>query len=315
MLFGQKRLEAEAATRQATRPVFDARGWTWQDAAPPPAIEITEAAMRARRSSDIWPTGMSEVVSGQAHGYQAHAARLVGYEHTVGSGGNAWGELREVNLVWMQLPAALPEIRFGDGTLRRGKDYGIRLPWIPPQSPTWPSQRWSVEGFIPAFAHDLSTPGFVAALEAAPERCPVVIRAGFILCYGADTLDVATVDARLALLATLLQHVPEGCWGRADALVAGTGVFPQEQGDGARLRLDQRLIARDWKGYGLNKVDWRDTPTAEDTVYLKHGESHDVWDDDPPGDGIIGFSIGKTRILGSPTNHGIPTVASTLDPQ
>ncbi|WP_243226560.1 hypothetical protein [Microbacterium sp. CIAB417] len=311
--FGKKRREADAAARRATRPVFEARGWKWEDATPPPALEIAEAAMRARRSQDIWPTGMSEVVTGEAHGHQATAARLVGYEHNTGSGGNSWGERREVNLVWMRLPAALPEIRFGDTTLGRGKDYGIRLPWIPPMSPNWPSSRWSVEGFIPAFAIDLLTPGFRSALEVAPTRCPIVIRAGFILTYGSETLDVATVDARLALLASLVEQVPSSCWGRADALVAGTGVFPQELADGSGLRLEQRLVARDWKGYGLNKVDWRDTPTAEGTVTLKLGEAHDVWENTPPADGTIGIRIGKMRLLGTPTDRGIPTVASTLD--
>ncbi|UIN30333.1 hypothetical protein [Microbacterium binotii] len=55
--FGKKRREADAAARRVTRPVFEARGWTWEDATPPPAIEIAEAVMRARRSQDIWPTG------------------------------------------------------------------------------------------------------------------------------------------------------------------------------------------------------------------------------------------------------------------
>jgi hypothetical protein len=311
VLSGKDRREAEAAARRGTRPVFEARGWQWQDAAPPPAIEITEAAMRTRRSQDIWPTGMSEVVTGQAHGYQATAARLVGYERTTASGGNSWGELREVNLVWMQLPAALPEIRLGDDTLGRGEDYGIRLPPLS-RTAAGPSARWSVEGFIPAFANDLLTPGFIAALEAAPARCPIVIRAGFILTYGAETLDVASVDARLAMLATLLHDVPAEAWGRVDPLVAGTGVFSQEVEDGDGLRLDQRLIARDWKGRGLSKVDWHDTATAEKTVYLKLGEAHDVWENPPPADGTLGVFLGKKRLLGSPRDFGIPTVASTL---
>ncbi|UIN30332.1 hypothetical protein [Microbacterium binotii] len=63
----------------------------------------------------------------------------------------------------------------------------------------------------------------------------------------------------------------------------------------------------------MNKVDWRDTPTAEGMFSLKLGEAHDVWENTPPADGAIGIRIGKVRLLGTPTDRGIPTVASTLD--
>ncbi|WDG18467.1 hypothetical protein [Microbacterium sp. Clip185] len=324
--FGSRRREADAAARRATRPVFESRGWQWEDAAPPPSIEIAEAAFRATTSDEIWPTGMSEVVTGQVNGREITAARLVGYVQNRGNLGNAWGDRYETNLVWMRLPASLPEIRFGDQTLRRRNDYGIKLtprrpndygiklPPIPPLGPVWPSTRWSVEGFIPAFAQDLLTPAFVAALEAAPERSPIVIRAGVILTYGAETLDVASVDARIALLASLVDAVPAAAWGRADALVAGTGVFPIVMQDGAALRLDDRLVARDWKGYGLSKVDWRDTPTAKSSVVMKLGEVREVWDEEPPNVAPTGFTVrfDRTVLAGGPIDRGIPTVKSTL---
>lgn len=315
--FGSKRREADAAARRATRPEFEARGWHWEDAAPPPSIEISEAAFRATPAKEIWPTGMSEVVTGQAHGHDVTVARLVGYLQRRGNKGNAWGDRYETNLIWMRLPASLPEIRFGDQSLRARDDYGIKLPPIPPLGPVWPSARWSVEGFIPAFAQDLLTPEFVAALETAPERSPVVIRAGVILTYGAEALDVASVDARIALLASLVDAVPAAAWGRADALVAGTGVFPIVMKDGAALRLDDRLIARDWKGYGLQKVDWRETPTAEGMVSLKLGEARDVWDDEAPNAAPTGLTVrfGRTLLAGGPIDRGIPTVKSTLHQQ
>ncbi|NYD67792.1 hypothetical protein [Agromyces atrinae] len=286
MLFGKRRRAAQARERQSTRETFVARGWRWEDAAPPPDMEISEAAMRARRGHRaIWPTGMSEVASGTAHGYAATAARLVGYEFTTTNTGTPLGRRVETNLVWLRLPQSLPEIRFGDATLPDRADAGVRLPPLD-RSPAGPSERWSVEGFIPDFARDLLTPGFVAALETAPERTPVVIRDGVILTYGAESLDVAAVDARLDLLATLLGRVPADAWGRADALVAGTGVSPHMASDGPALRLDERIVERDWKGFGLQKVDWRETPTAQTAVVLKHREAMDVWPttpDDAPG--------------------------------
>lgn len=312
MLFGKRRRAAHALERQATRESFVARGWQWDDAAPPPAIEITEAALRALpRQRAIWPTGMSEVASGEAHGHDATAARLVGYEFTTTNSGTPVGRRIETNLVWLHLPQSLPEIRFSDTTLPARDDAGVRLP--PLHHPhAGLTERWSVEGFIPDFADDLLTPDFVAALETAPERAPVVIRAGVILTYGAESLDVAVVDARLDLLATLLGRIPAGAWGRADALIAGTGVSPRTAPDGPQLRLEERLVARDWKGFGLHKVDWRETPTAETAVVLKHREAVDVWPttpDDSPG---VSVHLGVGGASGARSTHGIPTVASTL---
>jgi hypothetical protein len=116
------------------------------------------------------------------------------------------------------------------------------------------------------------------------------------------------------MLATLLHYVPASAWGRADALVAGTGVFPIESEDGAALRLDDRLIARNWKGRGLQQVDWRETPTAEGMVSLKLGEARDVWEDTPSGSDEAALTIrfGRTMLAGAPLDRGIPTVKSTL---
>lgn len=314
MLFGKKRRAAEAAERQTTRPTFESRGWRWEDAAPPPALEITEAALRARRGHRaIWPIGMSEVASGDAHGYAATAARLVGYEFATTNSGTPLGRRAETNVVWMSLPQVLPEIRFGDATLPDRDDTGVRLPPVP-RSGAGPSARWSVEGFIPAFAGDLLTPAFIGALEAAPARTPVVIRAGVILTYGSETLSTDAVDARLALLATLLHHVPEAAWGRADALVSGTGVSPKDAPDGPALRLDERLVSRDWQGYGLQKVDWREAPTAEGSVMLKHRDAVDLWPTDAAASPGIsaGIRLGGIPLTPTPSAHGIPTVAATV---
>ncbi|MEV7694598.1 hypothetical protein AB0N73_14835 [Microbacterium sp. NPDC089189] len=312
--FGKKRRQKDALDRAAVRPSFEAAGWRWEDATPPPALEIQEAALRVRpREGAIWPTGMSEVATGDAHGYPATAGRLVGYEYGTTNSGTKFGHRVETNVLWLRLPDVLPEIRFGDATLSRRDDHGVRLPPLP-RPPFGPSARWSVEGFIPAFAADLLTPGFVSALETAPERTPVVIRAGHILTYGFPTHDLVAVQARAALLAALLQHVPAAAWGRADALVAGTGVSPRDAEDGPALRLDHRLIARDWKGQGLQKIDWRETPTAEYAVTLSHREAVDVWEG--PSDAEPGLSIGLD-VAGLPVTRarnvsGVPTVASTL---
>lgn len=317
MLFGKKRRAADAELRRATRPSFESRGWRWEDAAPAPSIELQEAVLRMRRPGGrIWTVGMSELATGPTHGYDACAARIVGYEFVRTSGGTPLGRRAETNAVWLRLPSALPEIRFGDATLPRRDDYGIRLPVLPRMA-AGPSERWSAEGFVPAFAADLLTPGFVAALEAAPERSSIVIRAGFAVCYGAPTLEIDVVDARLALLAALLAEVPQTAWGRADPLVAGTGVFPAYASDGARLSLDQRLVAPDWKGYGLQKVTWDQAPTAEATVPLRHGESGDTWVTPPVGsDGIaVGLKIGDVALTAAHAHHTIPTVAESLRAQ
>jgi hypothetical protein len=52
-------------------------------------------------------------------------------------------------------------------------------------------------------------------------------------------------------------------------------------------------------------------------VSLKLGEARDVWDDEPPNAAPTGLTVrfGRTLLAGGPIDRGIPTVASTLDPQ
>lgn len=320
MLFGKKRREADAESRRATKPVFESRGWTWQDAAPPPQMELQEAVLRTKRPyGDIWTVGMSEVTSGNAHAYQATAARIVGYEFVRSQSGTPFGRRAETNAVWLRLPASLPELRLDDTTLPRRKDHGIRLPPLP-RLAAGLSARWGVEGFVPAYAADVLSPTLCAALENAPERSSIVIRAGFAVCYGMHDLDVGTVDSRTHLLASVLGLIPEHAWGRADPLVAGTGVSPVGAPDGARLLLLARLTARDWQGYGLHKVPWQDAPTASSTVSLRHREAIDVWENksnEPPGvHGRLSIgSLGAPRFSSTARQRGIPTVAEWMRSQ
>lgn len=317
MLFGRKKREAAAAAAQEYRVQVEAAGWRWRDAAPPPSIEICEAALRSHRGrglnagtfQPVWPIGMAEVVDGAVDGRPFTAAKLAGYARGNTRSGTVYGDLTDAHLVWTALPGSVPELRLVD-TFAAAPDHGVRLP--PMASPPWMSARWSVEGFVPQFAAELLTPEFVTALEALPADTTVVFRAGVIIAYGWSTSDVVALRTRVAALGALLDAVAPQCWGRADALLAGTGVFPYALRDGAALRLDQRLVSRDWKGLGVGTSPWQETPDLPRTVYPKMTERGDTWDV-PPGirPGLtIGFGTGGA--VANAARHGIPTVAETL---
>ncbi|QAY59225.1 hypothetical protein ET475_03935 [Microbacterium protaetiae] len=308
-MFGRKSKKAAEARRAASAEVAS-RGWQWHDAAPAPAQEICEAVLRRGRGP-IWPIGMSEVVDGTVSGRPFTGGHLVGYDYRTGNGGNAFGDRASVNVVWMPLPASLPELRIVDDGVR--SDDGVRLP--PLHRPAGVSARWSFEGFIPGFAEEVLTPAFIAVLEGAPASCTIVIRAGVILCYGDPVGDAAGISSRATLLSALIDQVPAPCWGRADALIAGTGVSPVNAPDGASLVLTERLVTRDWKGYGLAKVAWQQAPEAAWMVSLSNRESQDVWRfpasaSSPPSGGL--HVSGADIQLSAPADLGIPTVASTL---
>jgi hypothetical protein len=312
MLFGNKKRE-RAAARDELRSRAEAAGWRWRDAAEAPAIEIREAAFRrARQTGPIWTTGMADVIEGETAGRPFVAARLVGYAYSTTNSGTPGGDRVTTNAVWMPLPAMLPEIRFVDSDRAATRDYGLQLPPLPSLVPLSP--RWSVEGFSPAFAADVLQPPFVSALEAAPAGSTIVIRAGRILAYGDPVADVESIAARAGLLAALIEAVPAACWGRADALVGGTGVFPFDLPDGAGLHPTQRLVAPDWTGHGLAKVPWQEAPAAPRSVALRHRESVDVFDI-APGQGsplAVGLSAAGAPLVHPGSGSGIPTVASTL---
>ncbi|MDY0829860.1 hypothetical protein SK224_12075 [Microbacterium sp. BG28] len=314
MLFGRKKREAEAELRRQIRPQVLAAGWEWEDAAPPPPLEVQEAVLRMTRPyGRIWTVGVSESVSGALRSHAFRAGRLVGYAYGTTNSGTPYGRLATAHAVWMSLPGTLPEIRLEDATLPARDDLGLRLPPIP----IGVGGRWTVQGFIPSFATDLLTPEVVAWLDTAPPRCTVIIRAGLVIAYGADAFDAPSIATRAELLAGLIERVPTGAWNRADALVAGTGVFPVEAPDGAALRLDERLVARDWQGYGLQRIPWEDAPTAESSVVLRHRDAVDVWraDEAPttssPGV-AVGFRLGHAASGGAVARPRIATVASTL---
>lgn len=313
MLFGRKKREAEAELRRQMRPQVLTNGWQWEDAAPPPPLEVQEAVLRMRSPyGRIWTVGVSESVSGVLRSHAFRAGRLVGYAYGTTNSGTPYGRLATAHAVWMRLPGTLPEIRLEDATLPARDDLGLRLPPIPVGA----GGRWSVQGFIPSFATDLLTPDVVAWLDTAPQRCTVVVRAGFAIAYGAEVFDAQTIASRAELLAGLIERVPPGAWNRADALVAGTGVFPVEAPDGAALRLDERLVARDWQGYGLQRIPWEDAPTAKNSVVLRHRDAVDVWPagETPaaPSGPSLGFRIGGGAMIGAAPRPRVATVASTL---
>lgn len=313
VMFGSRKRAERAEAREALRAEVESRGWTWREAAPPPPIEVREAALREiRRPSPIWTIGMAETATGIVDGAPFTAGRLVGYAYRTSNSGTAFGDRETANAVWLALPGALPEIRLVD-TTGPDDDHGLPLPPLP--APTAFAPRWRAEGFIPAFAADLLTPQIAAALHGAPSCSAVVIRAGIAIVYGMPTWDVATIEAALRFLQAFAGAVPAQCWGRADALTAGTGVFPYDLPAGA-LRLEQRLVAPNWKGFGLAaKVGWEQAVEAPRSVVLTRGQVGDVWDL-PPRSGAtssvsVGLRIGGAQ-LGPDSNHGIATVASTL---
>ena len=307
-MFGGK-YKKSAETRRAGRPQAEAAGWTWHDAAPVPAQEISEAVLRRHDRHPVWPTGMSEVVDGTVDGQPFTGGHLVGYALGKTRQATAYGDRVSAEVVWMPLPASLPELRIVDTQLR--DDDGVRLPQLP--LPSGVSARWSVEGFVAPFAAELLTPEFIATLETAPASCTVVIRAGVILCYGDPIGDVPSIATRANFLAALVARVPHSCWGRADALIAGTGVSPTYAPDGNALVLSERLVERDWRGSGLAKITWEQTPQAKWSVTLSRRDEVEIWtaasdDAAPQRPGIGGVRID----LHGRANLGIPTVASTL---
>ena len=290
----------------------EAEGWTWSEAQPPPAFEISEAALRQDRGTlRIWTIGIAEVVDGTVGDRSFRGGRLVGYRYDTTNGGIPFGDLLQTNAIWMPLPASLPEIRLAD-TTATATDYGLSLP--PLQPPRTPDGRWQIETFIPAFAGDLLQPAFLTALAALPPLSAIVIRAGVILAYGSPTLDVPTVRALTRTLSALIDSVPDTAWGRADPLVAGTGVFPHRLRGGSELVLGERLVRPDWQGYGLSqKVPWQDAADAPKSVTLRRSEARDHW---PAPQGArpgvsANIQIGGVT-LGPVVRPDIPTVASTL---
>ncbi|WP_307217229.1 hypothetical protein [Microbacterium sp. SORGH_AS_0888] len=217
--------------------------------------------------------------------------------------------------MWSTLPAPLPEIRLVDRT-GTADDAGIRLPAIQALG-----TRWSAEGFLPAFAADLLSPEFMAALDMVPACSAIVIRAGVILAYGFEPWDAAAIRDRVAALDRLIRAVPAHCWNRADALVAGTGVFPHDIADGDRLRLDQRLVALDWQGGGLSKFRWEDIDTLDNRVVLSGRESVELEVypiDRAPAELRRGVGVqfgGFGDPLAEARARGVRTVASTLSSQ
>ncbi|WAC69389.1 hypothetical protein [Microbacterium sp. SL75] len=313
MIFGKRKRE-EAAQRRATlRHDVTSQGWSWNDAQPPCPFELTEASLRGEHSFDIWPVGLSEVIDGSVEKRAFRAARLIGYRYSTTNGGLPYGDRRETTGVWLELPASLPELRMVD-TLATEKDLGLALPPLEPSRTA--DGRWQVEGFVPAFATDLLQPAFVEVLSSLPPLSAVVIRAGVILAYGLRDYDVPTIRAVAHTLDALLDRVPASSWGRADALVAGVGVFPNHDADGPRLVLDRRLVHPDWKGYGLgNKIPWQEAPDAPSNVLMKRSEAIDRWE--APSGARPGLNVSAhvgSASLGTATPRGIPTVASTLLP-
>lgn len=225
----------------------------------------------------------------------------MGYEYGMTNSRIPHGDLRKTNAVWISLPASLSEITLVD-TMSSEKDAGLSLPVLNP--PRTSDGRWQVEGFIPAFATDLLRPTFTPALSKVPSVTAIVIRAGFLIAYGMRAHDASTIGPVADSLAALIDAVPSGAWGRSDILVAGLGVFPRRTVGGAELRLEQRLVRPDWKGYGLGgKVQWRQASDALKHVTMSRREAVDVWDV-PPGT-PSGIYIG-TQAGGS----DVPTVAS-----
>lgn len=313
MIFGKRRREEAARRRDALRRGADELGWTWTDAQPPAPFETAEAILRGHREFRVWPVGLTEVIDGVIDGHAFRASRVVGYDYSTTNGGIPYGDRRETCAVWMELRAPLPELRLVD-TKTSAKDLGLALPVLNP--PRTADGRWQVEGFVPAFAFDLLHHRFVTALSAFPLVTAIVVRAGRILAYGVEPSDLPTIRAVARSLATLVENIPERAWGRTDALIAGTGVFPSRVRSGAETTLDRRLIRPDWKGYGLGeKVPWQTVPDAPRHVIMKRSEAIDRWDESPAEHSgfFISASFGNW-VIGPENPHGISTVASTLVP-
>ncbi|WAC69387.1 hypothetical protein [Microbacterium sp. SL75] len=311
MIFGKRRHEQTAQQREELKAAAAEQGWRWSDAQPAPAFELSEAALRGPERFKIWTVGLGDVVDGMVNTRPFRAARLIGYDYTTTNGGIPYGDRRETSAVWIDLPDSLPEIRLVDASSTE-KDEGLPLPPLNPARTT--DGRWRVEGFVPQFASDLLHSTFVTALATLPPLTAVVIRAGMILAYGLQRYDAQTIRTVATTLAALIEAVPGNAWGRADALVAGTGVFPRRVPGGASLSLDQRLVRPDWKGFGLaEKVPWPDAPGAPKNVMLKRSEAVEVWE--PTPDDAPGFSLSAQfgrATIGSGMPLGIPTVASTI---
>lgn len=240
MIFGKRRHEQTAQQREELKAAAAEQGWRWSDAQPAPAFELSEAALRGPERFKIWTVGLGDVVDGMVNTRPFRAARLIGYDYTTTNGGIPYGDRRETSAVWIDLPDSLPEIRLVDASSTE-KDEGLPLPPLNPARTT--DGRWRVEGFVPQFASDLLHSTFVTALATLPPLTAVVIRAGMILAYGLQRYDAQTIRTVATTLAALIEAVPGNAWGRADALVAGTGVFPRRVPGGASLSLDQPSCA------------------------------------------------------------------------
>lgn len=303
MSFGKRKREEALRERAQLRAEMEGSGWAWFASQPAPPYELREAALRGIRRNDIWTVAVIDVAEGSVAGHRCRAGRLIGYEYGTTNSGIPHGDRRETNAVWIDLPAPLPEIRLVDAASTQ-KDYGLSLPPLGPGRTA--DGRWTVEGFVPSFAEDLLTPQTLDVLAEMVSVSAVVIRAGVVLAYGFEPYDAGHIRSVATTLAGVIESVPERAWGRADPLVAGTGVFPRRLEGGAGLSLGQRLIRPDWKGYGLEgKVPWQEAPDAQKHVTMSRQQAIDVWDV-PPGT-PTGVYVG-TRSGGS---H-LPTVASTM---
>lgn len=315
-MFESKKRKLAAAARPQLQADAARAGWTWEPAAPPPQLELREAGLRVKDlwntgRRDAWVIGIADALSGRAGAYEAHAGCLVGYAFGTNQGRQASYRQVSTNAVWLTLPASLPEIRFVD-TTAADRETGVRLP--PIAQPPALSPRWRVEGFVPAFATDVVTPAFAAALDALPSLNAVVLRAGFALVYGLPTLASSFTVA--TALAAILDAVPAACWGRADRLIAGYGVFPHLIPDGPLLKLDQRLIEPEWGSFGVDKVvPWQQAPDAPSTIWVQQDKEVRVTPlnraaNPAEGGRTLGASVlvGGVRIGSAPP--ALPTVAA-----
>lgn len=275
-----KLVHAARERRLTLRDVSVQRGWRWEDVAPPPALEVCEAVAFSKRDKvylrflsfdsnkrmhglRLATVGLTQVVSGMQRGYGFTAAHLIAY--TVGyESRTVTGTRADENFVSVELPSLLPEVRIIDTQIPESRDFGLMLPQqlvsgLPP--------RWRLEGFSEPFLRDLLSPNVIALLQNAPPRCTIVIRAGNIICSGDLVADADSVLARLEFLIALIENIPEFCWQRADADVAGFGMTAMVEGWMPLLDQAKRSDGKAWTGNKAFYVPWE---LADDLHLLMH---------------------------------------------
>lgn len=199
------------------------QGWNYSAEEAPPAPEICEATFQ-QSNHPHKVIRSTNVVSGSFNGWAFTASHLDG--RTIGySRNDEEGEPRSENIVVVTLPGLLPELRFMDRTAGSYEDYGLTLPSIPLERSAF-STRWDVQTGYPEFAKQLLTPDVVNYLAAAPNfPCTIVMRNGFLIACRDPQGNPESIRQRLELLTGLADRVPAHCWGRANAVVAGAGVY------------------------------------------------------------------------------------------